>query len=162
MTYLFYISAALAVLSTVMVVTRANPVHALLYLILSLFAVAIVFFSIGAQFAAALEVIIYAGAIMVLFMFVIMMINPDARAAAARDWARPSAWVVPSLIALVLLAELIYVMAGGDKPTTGTDQIGPREVGIVLFGQHRAVGRPADQLLMTPRTRLRGLVEVLF
>ena len=72
----FYLSAAVAVAATLMVVTRASAVHALLYLIVSLLAVAVVFFVLGAPFVAALEVIIYAGAVMVLFVFVIMMLNP--------------------------------------------------------------------------------------
>lgn len=148
MTHVFYTSAVVAVLSTVMVVTRTNPVHALLYLILSLFAVATVFFSMGAPFAAALEVIVYAGAIMVLFMFVIMMINPDARAAALKDWALPSAWILPSLIAAVLLAELLFVILAGDGPMIGTDQVGPKEVGIVLFGPYLLAVELASTLLL--------------
>jgi len=71
----FYISAAVAVVSTFMVITRKAAVHALLYLIVSLLAVAMVFFVLGAPLAAALEVIIYAGAIMVLFVFVVMLLN---------------------------------------------------------------------------------------
>ena len=71
MNLLFYLSALVAVISTFMVVTRKSAVHALLYLIVSLLAVALIFFSLGAPFVAALEVIIYAGAIMVLFVFVI-------------------------------------------------------------------------------------------
>ncbi|HYW86024.1 MAG TPA: NADH-quinone oxidoreductase subunit J, partial [Spirochaetia bacterium] len=59
-----------------MVITRRNAVHALLYLVVSLLAVAIIMFLLGAAFVAALEVIIYAGAIMVLFVFVIMLIGP--------------------------------------------------------------------------------------
>lgn len=148
MTYVFYISGSIAVLSTMLVVTRTNAVHALLYLILSLFAVAIVFFSMGAPFAAALEVIVYAGAIMVLFMFVIMMINPDARAATAKDWARPSAWIVPSAISLVLLAELVYVLAQADQTIAGTAQIGPKVVGIVLFGPYLLAVELASTLLL--------------
>ena len=61
--------------ATVMMITRLNAVHALLYLIVSLLAVAVVFYTLGAPFVAALEVIIYAGAIMVLFVFVVMMLN---------------------------------------------------------------------------------------
>ena len=68
----FYLSGAVAVAATLMAVTRASAVHALLYLIVSLLAVAIIFFVLGAPFVAALEVIIYAGAVMVLFVFVIM------------------------------------------------------------------------------------------
>src|SRR5690606_39692838 len=71
----FYISAAIAVLATLRVVTNDNPVHALLYLIVSLLAVAAIYFTLGAPFAGVLEIIVYAGAIMVLFVFVVMMLN---------------------------------------------------------------------------------------
>ena len=70
-----YISGAVAILATILMLTRLNAVHALLYLIVSLLAVAVIFYVFGAAFAAALEVIIYAGAIMVLFVFVIMLLN---------------------------------------------------------------------------------------
>ena len=66
MNLLFYISGFVAVVATALVITRANAVHALLYLIVSLLAVALVFLSLGAPFVAALELIIYAGGIMVL------------------------------------------------------------------------------------------------
>jgi NADH-quinone oxidoreductase subunit J len=69
----FYVASAVAVIATLLVVTRRNAAHALLYLIVSFLAVALMFFILGAPFAAALEVIIYAGAIMVFFVFVIMM-----------------------------------------------------------------------------------------
>ena len=72
---LFTITSAVAIFATVMMITRLNAVHGLLYLILSLLAVGVIFFLLGAHFAAVLEVIIYAGAIMVLFVFVIMMLN---------------------------------------------------------------------------------------
>jgi len=75
MEFAFYIAAAVAVISTVMAITRLVAVHALLYLIVSLLAVAVVFYTMGAPLVAALEVIIYAGAIVVLFVFVVMMLN---------------------------------------------------------------------------------------
>ena len=65
----------MAIISTVLTITRLGAVHALLYLIVSLLAVAVVFYTMGAPLVAALEVIIYAGAIMVLFVFVVMMLN---------------------------------------------------------------------------------------
>jgi len=73
--FAFYFSAGVAVLATFRVITNTNPVHALLYLIISLLAVSMVFFALGAPFAGALEIIVYAGAIMVLFVFVVMMLN---------------------------------------------------------------------------------------
>ena len=114
MNTVFYISAAVAVLATADGRSRGrNAVHALLYLIVSLLAVAVIFFTLGAPFVAALEVIIYAGAIMVLFVFVIMMLNLGAGAgdAGAALAAAPRAWIGPALLALVLLAELVYVLA---------------------------------------------------
>ncbi|MGK9559207.1 NADH-quinone oxidoreductase subunit J, partial [Salmonella enterica subsp. enterica] len=75
MEFAFYFASGIAVVSTLRVITNTNPVHALLYLIISLIAVAMTFFSLGAPFAGVLEVIAYAGAIMVLFVFVVMMLN---------------------------------------------------------------------------------------
>jgi len=75
MNILFYIAAFLAIITTVKVVIGKNAVHTLLYLIVSLLSISVIFFIIGAPFVAALEVITYAGAIMVLFVFVIMMLN---------------------------------------------------------------------------------------
>src|SRR5215472_7341801 len=96
MEIVFYISAAVAVASTLMMLTQLNAVHALLYLIVSLLAVAIIFYTLGAPFAAALEVIIYAGAIMVLFVFVVMMLNLGDRAAEReRQWLTPGIWRGP-------------------------------------------------------------------
>ena len=67
---LFYIASAVALAATILAMTRANAIHALIYLIVSLLAIAVIFFLIGAPFAAALEIVVYAGAIMVLFVFV--------------------------------------------------------------------------------------------
>src|SRR5512145_606118 len=99
MNLLFYISAIVAVVSTFLVITRKSAVHALLYLIVSLLAVSLVFFSLGAPFVAALEVIIYAGAIMVLFIFVIMMLNLDRETAHQETlWLSPGIWRGPAVL----------------------------------------------------------------
>jgi NADH-quinone oxidoreductase subunit J len=149
MNVLFYISAVIAVISTIMVVTRANPVHALLYLILSLFSVALIFFALGAPFAAALEVIIYAGAIMVLFVFVIMMINPGRRGIEQeKHWLNPRIWVGPSILAGILLAELIYVLVRQGGQLAGMAEVTPKEVAIVLFGPYILGVELASMLLL--------------
>jgi len=90
MIVVFYISAFIAIVATVLAITRRHPVHALLYLIVSLLALAVVFYLMGAPFIAALELIIYAGAIMVLFVFVVMMLNlGESTREMERDWLRP-------------------------------------------------------------------------
>ena len=97
MTTLFYLAGAVAVVATFLVITRSRAVHALLYLVVSLLAVAVVFFTLGAPFAAALEVIIYAGAIMVLFVFALMILGlgPEAGRREAQ-WLSPLAWGGPA------------------------------------------------------------------
>src|ERR1043166_4717983 len=115
----FYLSAGVAVLSTLLAISRLDAVHALLYLIVSLLAVALIFFALGAPFVAALEVIIYAGAIMVLFVFVIMMLNLGPQATAQeRQWLQPKMWRGPAILAMVLIVELIYVLASSGRQAT--------------------------------------------
>jgi NADH-quinone oxidoreductase subunit J len=137
MDIVFYIAAIVAIVSTVMVITRLNAIHALLYLIISLLSVSVIFFTLGAPFAAALEVIIYAGAIMVVFVFVIMMLNLGAQATEQESqWLSPSMWAGPALLAAVLLGELIYVLIGSPGQTGETSLVAPQAVGAALFGPY--------------------------
>ena len=75
MNTLFFIAGTMAAVSAGIAIFQRNAIHALLYLIVSFIGLGLVFFLLGAPFAAVLEVIIYAGAIMVLFVFVVMMLN---------------------------------------------------------------------------------------
>jgi len=77
MKLVFYISGLVAIISTLFVIFCTKAMHALLFLIILLLSISCIFFSIGSYFAGVLEVIIYAGAIMVLFVFIIMTINID-------------------------------------------------------------------------------------
>ncbi|HSM55791.1 MAG TPA: NADH-quinone oxidoreductase subunit J [Candidatus Sulfomarinibacteraceae bacterium] len=137
MDIVFYMASAIAIFATVMVITRSNPVHALLYMVLSLLSVALIFFVLGAPFVAALEAIVYAGAIVVLFVFVVMMLDLKREVEEAqRDWARPRAWIIPAALAAILLAQLVYVLVvQPGEPGVMTAQ-GPREVGLTLFGPY--------------------------
>src|SRR5512136_1043778 len=135
MDIVFYISAAVAVVATILVITQTNAVHALLYAIVSLLAVAVVFFTLGAPFIAALEVIVYAGAIMVLFVFVVMMLNlgPDSERQESA-WLTPQTWVGPAILSVLLIVELVYAFVmHGARPLAGT-VVEPKQVGIALFG----------------------------
>lgn len=149
MNFLFYISAFVAVISTILVITRTNAVHALLYLIVSLLAVALIFFALGAPFVAALEVIIYAGAIMVLFIFVIMMLNLGGQAAKQEaQLLTPGIWIGPSALVLVLAAELIYFFTTGQKRFALGAEVSPKAVGISLFGPYVIGVELASMLLL--------------
>jgi len=133
----FYIAGAVAVFATLMTITRLNAVHALLYLVVSLLGVAVVFFTLGAPFIAALEVIVYAGAIMVLFVFVVMMLNLGEQAVQReRAWLTPGMWVGPGVLAAVLLAEVVYLLAQGGAATAAGSVVTPKQVGMALFGPY--------------------------
>ncbi len=145
---LFYITSAVAVFSTVMMVTRLNAVHGLLYLILSLLAVGVIFFLLGAHFAAVLEVIIYAGAIMVLFVFVIMMLNQGQQTIdQERAWLQPGIWIGPSLLAIILFAEMVWVIMHGGNAETG-QVVNSKQVGVSLYGPYLLAVELASMLLL--------------
>lgn len=149
MNLILYIAATLAIISTVMVITRLNAVHALLYLIASLLSVAVVFFLLGAHFVAALEVIIYAGAIMVLFVFVIMMLNLGPHAVEQeRRWVTPRMWLGPGVIVLILLGELLIALSRYPAVRTGASAISPRQVAIALYGPYVLGVEMASMLLL--------------
>lgn len=146
MTELFYSGAVVAVIATLLVIVQTNVVHALIYLVLSLLAVAVVFFSLGAPFVAILEAIVYAGAIMVLFLFVVMMLNLGQRSRdQEKEWLPVRTWFVPSVLALVLLIQLVASI-----PAAGLniEEIGARAVSELLFGPYVLAVELASFLLL--------------
>ncbi|MGA7317961.1 MAG: NADH-quinone oxidoreductase subunit J [Silvibacterium sp.] len=146
---LFYLAGLLAVVATLLAITQRHAVHALLYLIVSLLAVAVDFYALGAPFVAALEIMIYAGAIMVLFVFVVMMLNLAEHAMEVeREWLKPRNWLVPALLALILLGQLIYCTAASRSALSLTSSVGPKQVGVALFGSYWIGVELASLLLM--------------
>jgi NADH-quinone oxidoreductase subunit J len=145
-----YLEAAAAVGATLLAITNYNPLHALLYLIVSLLAVAMVFFSLGAPFAGVLEVIIYAGAIMVLFVFVVMLLNlGKATVDQERRWLLPRTWIGPALLSLALLAELGRVLIQrGDGVAVAGQTIAATQVGMALYGPYLLAVELASMLLL--------------
>ncbi|CNE84781.1 MULTISPECIES: NADH-quinone oxidoreductase subunit J [Yersinia] len=148
MEFAFYIAALVAVVATIRVITHTNPVHALLYLIISLLAISAVFFSLGAYFAGALEIIVYAGAIMVLFVFVVMMLNLGNVEQQERDWLKPTLWIGPGLLALVLLSVLIYAISSVTDSGISGEMVDAKAVGISLFGPYVLAVELASMLLL--------------
>lgn len=149
MVAVFYLSSAVAIAATLLMLTRLNAVHALLYLTVSFLAVAVVFYTLGAPFVAALEVIIYAGAIMVLFVFVLMMLNLGERGnAAERGWLRAGIWSGPAILATILVGELGYVLLAGVGRPSNAGVVGPEQVGLTLFGPYVLGVELASMLLL--------------
>jgi NADH-quinone oxidoreductase subunit J len=144
----FYASAGIAVFCTVMTVTNLNPIHALLYLVVSLLSLAVIFLVLGAPFAALLEVIVYAGAILVLFVFVVMMLNlGEAVVEQERRWLTPRIWVGPAALSLGLLAELVFLLGSGTLHPIGAE-VSAKAVGIAMYGPYLLAVELASMLLL--------------
>lgn len=134
---IFYIASGVAILTTIMVITSYNMIHALIYLIISFLAIAIVFFALGAPFIAALEIIIYAGAIVVLVIFVIMMLNlREETVRQEKQWLTREIFIFPAILSTILLAELIYIIVTAGTTEHDVPTISPAEVGMSLYGPY--------------------------
>ena len=147
----FYALAAVAIFASLRVVTLANPVHAILSMIVSLLAIAGIFFVLGAPFAGALEIVVYAGAIMVLFVFVIMMLNlgmsNDER---EERWLDAGTWAVPTGLTIII-AVVLYALIGlnhTDTAMIGGTTISAKAVGTVLFTKYVMLVEVAALLLL--------------
>lgn len=157
----FALAAAIAVLATLKAILELSAIRALLYLIVSFLSVSVILYLLGAPFAAALEVITYAGAIMVLFVFAIMMLNlGNASIARERAWLRPRMWIGPGLLAALLFTQFCLALLQAE-PELGpvsqdTPELSPRGVGAALFSRY-AVGVELASFLL-----LSGLVGAFY
>jgi NADH-quinone oxidoreductase subunit J len=150
--FLFYIAASVSLVATILVITRVNASHALIYLIISLLAIAVIFYLLGAPFAAALEIVIYAGAIMVLFLFVVMMLNLGRSSVdQEQHWFLPHMWILPGVLTTILLLEMIYLLFGhtaDPAAVTSGSAVQPKAVGTLLFGPYLITVELASILLL--------------
>jgi NADH-quinone oxidoreductase subunit J len=141
-TGLFYVFAALLLFAAFRVITARNPVHAALYLVLAFFQAAAIWILLKAEFLAIALVLVYVGAVMVLFLFVVMMLDINLDGVRQGFWKHfPLAGTVGAIIAL----EMSYVLMGGfrEPPKTAAvaGQIGAqvsntKELGKVLYSQY--------------------------
>lgn len=143
----FYGSSVVAILATLGVISGTNPMHALLYLIVSLIAVGMIFFSLGASFVGAMQIIVYAGAIMVLFVFVVMMLNLGTAQEQERQWMKPMTWVGPLLLSAGQMV-VFYVALHGIEGTILGEPITAKQVGIGLYGPYVLAVELASLLLL--------------
>ena len=125
----FVLSAAMVFAGAIGVITRSNPVHAALSLVLTLFGIAVMFVSQNANFLAAVQVIVYAGAIVVLFLFVIMLLGVDRAENLSVEpitAQRPLAFIVGTGLAAVVVAAIVR---GRDAVTVRGTGLDPVSVG---------------------------------
>lgn len=133
--YVFWFLSFLAVLCALMVVFSKNPVHSVLYLVLTFFAIAGHYILLNAQFLAVVHIVVYAGAIMVLFLFVIMLLNLNQETEPMKNYILRGLAV---LAGGTLLVTLVGALKGASMPMSdkGHQDVGLVEnLGKVLFGE---------------------------
>ncbi len=133
---LFYGLAAIMVVSSLMVILRKNPVHSALFLVLTFLCLAGLYLLLNAQFIAAIQVIVYAGAIMVLFIFVIMLLNLESEVASKSGHGLQKFWAM--VISIVLAISFISIMTV--KVFTGEKGIFSPET-VNTAGNSEVIGR---------------------
>lgn len=146
---LFYSFSIVAIVAAFMVITRANPLMSALWLIVCLAATAAIFALLGATLIAVLQVLVYAGAVMVLFLFVIMFINVGPEAIKPRVIRFGK---VVGVMAIGYLAVILLLALGrppfANMPPIGGGYVGARELGILLLTRYAVPFEMASLLLL--------------
>lgn len=135
---IFLYFAAVIVVSAVLMITRRNPVHSVLFMLLLFFHIAGVFVLLNAEFLAAVQLIVYAGAILILYLFVVMLLNVDRESQAARA-NRYWPWI--TVFGLLIFAEIALLTARGSFPAAAGRVVaepgaGIKALGIVLYTKY--------------------------
>jgi NADH-quinone oxidoreductase subunit J len=149
-TFFFYLLSGLTLLSGVFVITRKNPVHSALALIFGLLAQAGLYLMLYAPFVAGVQIILYAGGIMVLFLFVIMLVNLER---SRREEQFNNQWVIGLLaaVALGVLFVIVYVKGKALFPYRIAQPIensNTQQIGVMLYGQYMFAFEIASLLLL--------------
>jgi NADH-quinone oxidoreductase subunit J len=149
-TFFFYFLSGLTLLSGVFVITRKNPVHSALALIFGLLAQAGLYLMLYAPFVAGVQIILYAGGIMVLFLFVIMLVNIER---SQREEQFNTQWVVGLLAAVALGALFILVYVKGKalfpyRIAQPVESSNTQQIGVMLYGQYMFAFEIASLLLL--------------
>ncbi len=147
MNILFYTSAVIAVISALLVITNTNVMRAVMSLLVLILAVSSIFYTLGAPFVAVLQIIVYAGAILVLFVFVVMILNQGKEAQVLeRKWIVGGLGILPLLLTAILLVEFALTLASPEAAVGST--VLPKVVGISLFTDYMVGVELASVLLL--------------
>jgi NADH-quinone oxidoreductase subunit J len=133
---IFYVLAGIILVATVLSITRRNAMHAIIYLVISFFAMAPLFYLLGAPLLALLEIIIYAGAIMVLFIFIVMMLQIGATPFVPGQWLRQwlPAVVLGALSGFVMI--ILIWQSPAHQKVLPLALATPRELGLFIFQRY--------------------------
>ncbi|KAB7643734.1 NADH-quinone oxidoreductase subunit J [Polymorphobacter fuscus] len=149
-------AGATALLAALMTVTRTTIVHALMYLVAMLLALAAMFFALGASFAGALQILVYAGAIVAVFVFVVMTVEAGPAIAAQERARLRGAWRGPALLVALLLVPLLAGLVPG---TAAALPVSAKAVGALLFGPWALAVELASFLLLAALLGARHLAR---
>jgi NADH-quinone oxidoreductase subunit J len=141
--FFFYLLAGLAVAGGVLVITRRNAVHSALALIVTLLAVAGLYLMLYAPFVAGVQIIVYAGGIMVLFLFVIMLVNIER---SSKDRRFNRTWPVGLAAACALLALFVFAFVKGnalfpDRMMSLPESSNTQQIATMLYGEAGRMGQ---------------------
>jgi NADH-quinone oxidoreductase subunit J len=156
--FLFYGFAAFTVVGSLFVIVQKNPIYSIVSLILAFFGLAGLYVLLQAPFVAVVQIIVYAGAILVLFLFVVMLLNVPREDAAGWDRLhplhRPGATRIGALLAVMLIGQLAWTLyrtpgISGEigEGTTGISDVG--ELGRVLFTDYMFAFEVTSILIVT-------------
>ena len=149
-TFFFYLLSGLALLGGILVITRKNAIHSALALILTLLAQAGLYLMLYAPFVAGVQIILYAGGIMVLFLFVIMLVNLER---SAKEEQYNKQWIAGVAAAVALGALFTYVFVKGNslfptKLAQLAEQSNTQEIAVLLYGNYMFAFEIASLLLL--------------
>ncbi len=149
-TFFFYMLSGLAILGGVLVITRKNAVHSALALILTLLALAGLYLMLYAPFVAGVQIILYAGGIMVLFLFVIMLVNLER---SQKEEQYSQQWLAGILASLALGGLLVGIYVKGNAllpvhTVTMAENTNTQEIGTLLYGNYMFTFEIASLLLL--------------
>jgi NADH-quinone oxidoreductase subunit J len=146
----FLYFAVVILVSALLMITRRNPIHSVMFMLLLFFHVAGVFVLLNAEFLAAVQLIVYAGAILILYLFVAMLLNVDKESAAARA---NRYWPWMAVFGVLIAGEIVLLISRGSFPaeagqTMQLANTGVRELGIVLYQKYLVPVEIASLILL--------------
>src|SRR6266540_1644489 len=147
---IFIYFAVVIIVSALLTVTRRNPVHSVMFMLLLFFHIAGVFVLLHAEFLAAVQLIVYAGAILILYLFVVMLLNVDKESSAARA-NRFWPWMIG--FGVLIAGEIMLLISRGSFPAEGGQAMwsggsGVKELGIVLYQKYLVPFEIASVILL--------------
>jgi len=147
---IFLYFAAVILVSAVLMITRKNPIHSVMFMLLLFFHIAGVFVLLNAEFLAAVQLIVYAGAILILYLFVVMLLSVDQEQKATRG---SRFWPWAAAFGVAVIAEIGLLISAGSFPvesgqTMRMEGVGVRELGAVLYQKYLVPFEIASVILL--------------